>query len=408
MQKIADDVLETDDLGITGLRFVANRITDLRAPSTLFSLKLSSSEGPLISDFVTHEEAFKYSTYGIHVGQIDRLTFMGGLGTPIIGHFVDCRAGSPTAKKHVSLAYSASFRRHIVIPHGVAHTFDNLEHVLTRDEPIWFADSDNPAWSFDNDLISVSRTTAVDRFPLISPNRHRLPDVAHQLVSRISQRLLEVPKSYLSRFPVQIAGEQRYATFEPKSWVDDDTFVNTVLAQPIGVAGVTLSKCRYALTGPESFTVVPNTGVGVCDILRLERSMGAEETFWCHPRTTKLYTFMSNKGAKIDVALADTRKGSESEGRYDHFSIPADPRIVLTIPNGVAYSFKAPVDLIVRCEHNVFADEQEPRSDIPAFGQDVIPLTQLMISEGWRVQTPKLKCPDIVVYKLAKAEIALA
>ncbi|GAA4660854.1 dTDP-4-dehydrorhamnose 3,5-epimerase family protein [Bartonella pachyuromydis] len=95
-----------------------------------------SSEGPLISDFVTHESSFNYSTYGIHIGQDDRLTFMGDNGKYIHGHFVDCREGSPTLHHHVAIAFAPSVYRRLIVPRGVAHTFDNIERIVTRDEPI--------------------------------------------------------------------------------------------------------------------------------------------------------------------------------------------------------------------------------------------------------------------------------
>ncbi|GGJ49271.1 dTDP-4-dehydrorhamnose 3,5-epimerase family protein [Pseudomonas avellanae] len=92
-----------------------------------------SSPGPLISDFVTHEKDFHYSTYGIHVGQDDRLTFMGDSRTQIDVFFVDCREGSATLHQIVRLRFKPSLERRLVIPRGVAHTFDNLEGIVTRD-----------------------------------------------------------------------------------------------------------------------------------------------------------------------------------------------------------------------------------------------------------------------------------
>src|SRR5438309_623991 len=64
-------------LPIPGLVFEANTTTVLDRRDGWFSLKLGSSPGPMISDYITHEAGFQCRTYGIHVGQDDRLTFLG-------------------------------------------------------------------------------------------------------------------------------------------------------------------------------------------------------------------------------------------------------------------------------------------------------------------------------------------
>ncbi len=75
MHQVTLDDSETElVLPIPGLEFQRN--TFFQGGSRATS-KLSSSIGPLVSDFVTHQPDFKYDAYGIHVGQDDRLTFFG-------------------------------------------------------------------------------------------------------------------------------------------------------------------------------------------------------------------------------------------------------------------------------------------------------------------------------------------
>ena len=62
-------------LGIDGVKFERNN-WNICSSGANAHIKLSSSEGPQISDFVTHERGFEYSTAGIHIGQDDRLTFL--------------------------------------------------------------------------------------------------------------------------------------------------------------------------------------------------------------------------------------------------------------------------------------------------------------------------------------------
>lgn len=385
---------------IEGLRFEKNPLETLPTQAGWFSEKLCSSPGPLVSDFVTHEAAFEYSTYGIHVGQDDRLTFMGGTGCDIVGSFVDCRKGSPTLHCAVSVRFAAGLHRRLIIPRGVAHTFDGLAHVVTRDEPVWYAHENNPDWNIDNDLISVPRETALPHFPSVFPNPHLLPDQAHVLMSRLSQSLLETPRAYMSRYRMKIGGKSTYLMFEPTDWVDDVKGLAPSLAVD-GGPGVSVSKARYALTGPKSWTIVPNTGSCVCDVLRFPPST-SHSKLYIHYRTTKLYTFLAPQGTRIDCHFVDCRRGIPTFGKRTSTVISADPRIVLRIERGIAYGFRSPAELLVRCEQELFVDMQEPRMDIPMFGGDLICVNSNSIGNG--VVVPTLQCPDSVLRKFGKLD----
>jgi hypothetical protein len=392
---------------IDGLQFESNRTVTLDRSHGWFARKVPSSDGPLISDFVTHEREFRYGTYGIHVGQDDRLTFMGSGLPPIIGHFVDCREGSPTCGAAVSVEFAPSTERRLIIPRGVAHTFDNLACIVTRDEPVWYADTNNPSWNVDNDLISFSRDTPLDRAPRVRGNRLLLTDKAHCFMSRMSQTLLANPVAYLNRFEVELAGAKRYIAVEPKSWVDDERELQPTLERRISIAGVGFRKNRYALTGRRSWTVVPNTDSCVADVLVLEPSAPSDRYF-CHARTQKIYTVLSAEGTEVELSLFDARARSATNGLHEHVRFAADPRVHIVIPNGVAYRIRAQVELLVRCEHVVFADAAEPRHDIPMFNADLIARSEAELAAGWRVDVPALQCPGSIVYQMARVEQSAA
>ncbi|MBP5088827.1 dTDP-4-dehydrorhamnose 3,5-epimerase family protein [Pseudomonas chlororaphis] len=400
-EEIGNDTHQADFL-IPGLRFEKNSVSNTYAGNGWFSRKLMSSKGPLISDFVTHEPDFSYSTYGIHVGQDDRLTFMGDNGKKIEGFFVDCREGSPSIHHIVQLRFSPSLYRHLVIPRGVAHTFDNLEYIVTRDEPIWHSDQDNTAWNLDNDLVSVPRTTELAKFPIIKANRYRLPDEAHRFLSKISQSLLENPKSYLARYPVTIRGAEQYVMFEPKTWSDDARSVAERLTDE-EFCGVRIKRNRYALTGAKSYTLVPNTASCVADVLVLPTSVpGSPQQYYWHARTRKTYTFLNNQELQIDLNLIDLRHDSATYGQHKSLQIICDPRTSIHIEQGIAYTFNCSKPTLVRCEHEVFVSQNEPRSDIPMFGQDLIPFT---VDQPYpNIKLPDMRCPDILLYKMAKFE----
>ena len=401
MFKNIDDDDCVSFFSIAGLRFEPNNFIPLHPGSGVFAQKLLSSPGPMISDFVTHEKGFNYSTYGIHVGQDDRLTFMGGDGTDIEGFFVDCREGSPTLHQIVRLRFRSALKRRLIIPRGVAHTFDGLDSVVTRDEPIWYADENNPVWNIDNDLISVSRSARLSEFPVVRANEHRLPDEAHVLLSKISQSLLEKPKSYLARFSVKIGGEDTFVKFEPKHWRDDENELTSIMAE-VKIFGVIPQKNRYALTGRKSITLVPNTAACVADVVVFEPVLPGQERHFWHARTRKIYTFLDNESAEIELECIDLRASSATFGCRQSIKFTMDPRYSIRIEQGVAYKFSCSQKTLIRCEHEIFADRNEPRMDIPMFGNDLIPY----VAGGpiLSVRPPELRCPDILVYKMAKYE----
>jgi hypothetical protein len=252
-------------------------------------------------------------------------------------------------------------------------------------------------------LVSVMRDIDKKSFPIIRPNEYHLPNEAHQLLSRISQSLLENPKSYLARFLLTIGSEQKYVMFEPNSWTVDDRELRASL-DVLPIPGVELRRSRYALTGPKSWTLVANTAACVADVLVLPACPIGDSMKFCHTRTRKWYTFLTNQGLEIQLDFVDCRRDSASCGSASQLRIQCDPRISIAIDHGIAYSFKSKEEVLVRCEHEVFVDEHEPRTDLPAFGHDLIVLSDRELGSG--LSLPTLRCPDDLVYRMAEHELA--
>ena len=107
---IPDGDHDASDLVIRGLRFLPNRVV------TNFwrnRAKVISNTGSVVGHFVTHGEFFQYDdTIGLHLGQIDRLTFVSSITKPLRGTFIDCRYDSATFGTRVALKFTTSpFRR---------------------------------------------------------------------------------------------------------------------------------------------------------------------------------------------------------------------------------------------------------------------------------------------------------
>ncbi|MBL3670995.1 hypothetical protein JL475_34645 [Streptomyces sp. M2CJ-2] len=271
--------------------------------------------GPGITDYVTHETEFAYSTYGIHVGQDDRLTFFGD-DQRIAVHLIDCREDSPQLGDEITIELAVSAYRVLIIPKGVAHTLDGLGGVVTRDEPVWYADS-NPDWNPDNDLVSFPRTAS--SAPVVQTNRHELPVSAHLLVSRMSQRTSgAVRGAYGARYRATIGGRVTYVTLRP----------NWRAAEVEIVPGGPVRRNNFTLTGPESFTLVPSTDSCTSDVLEVELGLG-DEKFIRHERSRRHLTWLTgSREAAVELIDADGERQTVRLG---------DPTIAVRIPPGTWY-----------------------------------------------------------------------
>jgi dTDP-4-dehydrorhamnose 3,5-epimerase-like enzyme len=303
----------------------------------------------------------------------------------------------------VSYTFHASARRRLVIPRGVAHTFDGLAGIVTRDEPVWYSGENNPHWNVNNDLISILRT-ATD-FPTVPTNEYKLSEDLHIYMTRLSQAVLDSPRAYSTRFQLTIDGEEKYVMFQETTWDQDGRALQPLVEATQG-PGVSAQRSKYAITGKASWTLVPNTGSGVADILLLKARdpspLPSDELF-VHRRTRKWYTFLTEEGSQIAIDAIDLRPDSETFMSQWRVETECDPRVSLVIEPGVAYSFSASKDVWVRSENEVFVGEDEPRSDIPSFAQDLELIVRQSIADS-QPPLPGLRCPDRVVRQMAHFE----
>lgn len=205
--------MQVEETGIEGLHFAENLYT--ASPDGSY-FTVVASEGPGISDVVTHGPDFQYNHYGIHVAQTDRLTFLGDPDQEITGYFVDCRKDSPTRRKQIVLRFSPDPRRMLHIGRGIAHTFDGLQNVVTRDEPQWFLSVDNMDYNIANDVVNVSRHTAPEDFPLVQVNEFPIPRQAYEFMLRVQHISLRQMRRYPTRFPIVLNGRKRFVSLRPK------------------------------------------------------------------------------------------------------------------------------------------------------------------------------------------------
>jgi dTDP-4-dehydrorhamnose 3,5-epimerase len=174
-----------------------------------------------IVDFVTHDSEFRYSQYGIHIGQDDRLTFFGPTDQKIIGEFIDCRKGSPTLHQKERFEYFPSPTRRLVIGRGIAHTFDGLEDIVTIDEPHWFMSINNPDYNMGNDVVNFPRNIPEDKIPVVSINDYPIPKECYFYITNRQHKILKdkVPV-YPVRFKLELNGVSKYILATPRHYLE--------------------------------------------------------------------------------------------------------------------------------------------------------------------------------------------
>lgn len=332
--KVDDSVIEMD-LPIYGAKIsptVSSKGSFQGAPIEI--VKISCGSG--VTDYVTHESNFKYSTYGIHIGQDDRLTFL-GVSQKVEVSLIDCRKDSPTVGTETTITMRVSPDRMIVIPRGVAHTLDGLDGVVTRDEPVWYS-GETEDWHVDNDLVSFPNTA--EEHPLVTVCDKPLPQSASLLISRMSQKVNTFTHAaYSARYRVSFKNGIKYMMVRP-NWASKDS------GRPNNDS--LIGENRYAMTGPESFTIVPNTDSCTSDFLRID--LNQKELTWTrHPRSHRILTWLGGDSGNYGVEVF-TAKGPQ-------VFYAADPTIHVNIPPNTWYRLIGSGIAVLRSEQKRIAPD---------------------------------------------------
>lgn len=143
---------------------------------------------PMNIVFHGHGQPFSYEFYGIHRGTEDRLTFIGPRSQRIVAHFLDCRLNSPSwGRRHVA-ELSADAGVVLVIPPGVAHTFDGLEDIYTINSFVNYLPEPNDwvdgkvEWNIAADTINLPRDAA--EIPRVRCNSLAASEVFYEMTAR--------------------------------------------------------------------------------------------------------------------------------------------------------------------------------------------------------------------------------
>ena len=400
--RVSDDCVSAR-YAIDGLRFEPNVVLASDDGAGTRQTKVISNTGDIVGHFVTHAEDFRYRDYGIHVGQVDQLTFIASPAKTIKGIFIDCRKQSPTCGLALTLEFSTSSARKLVIPNGVAHTFEDIADVVTRNDMKLFSDPYNPSWSVENDNHTFLLDTPADQIPRLEVNRYPLPFSAAVMFFRMQQEIMRGGRT-VDEKPVQanIGGSLHQLV---TSHENPSRPLEMPSSEGCEIPGFAFAVNSFFASAPNSWCVLPSTPSCVMDMVLYEFQTDRREVHGMHTRHEVLHTFMDRTGDQVFLDLLDLRSDSATFRDTAELTITCDPRFHVRIPAGVAYRYRGYGNFTIRVEYALFMDENEPRRDLPPIGSDWLTIQggDLILRDG--VVTPKIPAPPEGLWFLLRKEL---
>jgi len=377
-----------------------NRLAEILGLGWLGNERRVRSNGRAITFFPTLEPVnlifkgdrpFSYGHYGVHLGQEDRLVFLGPEANTVTGYFIDCRLGSPTLHERLVLEFKPDPSRMLCVPPGVAHTFDtfgvfSLNHYRLHlpDPEKWL--SGESAWTIEGDIVNVPMGLRDDDLPIFDANMHPASGLFYEMIRRSQlDSLGDLKHQYPSteditfetgevrrlKFWKRLGRTQQLPEWEPNTDID----------------GVGWRRHLVVWTGDET-GYVPLLSKRPVEVVDRERSSIDNELCLCQ-RRDEVLTFLGPKDAIIRVMMVDFRRDSKTRGRRN--VVEFQPTILrqLVIPRGVGYRVDgADKVFIVNCPelYSVTSETSEepfvvPTSTITNVTLDGVPYTPDQYSE---------------------------
>ncbi|SPF07297.1 dTDP-4-dehydrorhamnose 3,5-epimerase family protein [Streptomyces sp. MA5143a] len=156
--------------------------------------------------FIDHgEDLYTHDAYGIHLGQEDRLTFVGPRDQEVTLHLIDTRVDSPTYGADVSFTFFPDPERYLLLPPGVGHAFEHLENVYTINRPRTLLPEDGGEYLPGNDVLDWP----VGRRPMPSLRANAVPAGREYYEERVAdqKKLRAMPPTHSTPSVMMINGE---------------------------------------------------------------------------------------------------------------------------------------------------------------------------------------------------------
>lgn len=355
--------------GILGLRWESNFTIDNGQDSLVVVFPTLRP-----ATLVFHGSAkFRYEQYGVHLGQTDRLTFLGASERKVTGRFLDCRSSSDTHGMCVEAVWAPTSSRRLVIPAGVAHAFDGLEDVTTLntyslslpDASEWLAAKSD--WDMGSDVINFPFD--VEPTPRLKENCQEPSDDYYRLVAELQRTALrerDSEKQYPTVMSITASdGEKhRLAISERSSGKADDAS-----RESSTIEGVSWRRLPSILSSETSGFVPLVDPLPLYFVDHGEGRPYKHDAYGIHRGQEDRLIFCGSSGRRIRLRLVDCRSDSSTLHRRDFLEFEPSAEWLLTIPPGIAHAFEGLEDIFTVNRPRSFLPSHSPSLYEP--GNDV-------------------------------------
>lgn len=292
-------------------------------------------------NIVTHgDQPFDYGQYGVHLGQQDSLTFLGDPNQLITARFIDCRKQSATFRKQLDLVFFPSSSKTLVIPPGVAHTFNNLGGVTTLNDYRLFlpsagalADSE-PAWTPENDIINLPlNTDTQDLEGFTTLTEPAAPEVYFAIARHQTEHLQHLTYAH-SETRAFTLGTGEQITLRLREKISPAT-PHTLPASSI--PGVRFIRRPGMQTGPHS-AIIPLPGPSPFYLVEHGQQPYDFDSYGIHLGQEDHLIFFAPDAQQVQLKLVDMRRDSNTLHKEETLSFECASDVELVIPCGVAHA----------------------------------------------------------------------
>ncbi|NQX42449.1 dTDP-4-dehydrorhamnose 3,5-epimerase [Pedobacter steynii] len=317
------------------------------------------------------QSKFEYGHYGIHLGQEDRLTFLGDPNQEIKAYFIDCRKDSPTKGKRLIYILNPSSEYCLCIPPGVAHAFDGLENIYTLNTyklylpspDKWLNGETN--WNIENDVINLPMDVSDDQLNFFEPNNCEASEVFYELIrAHQKENLPKIDSEYPFTEDLEFNDGSSARLMFRKTELKKNHFPDW---EPIeGIQGLGWEKHLIYWSGDES-GFIPFLDSSTFYVVDHGVESYTHDAFGIHLSQQDRLTFVGDPDQTVTLHLVDCRQDSPTKHQEIKIEFKPSPLRFLVIPTGVAHRFENLHKVFTINRPFIYSDdieEYEPGNDV--------------------------------------------
>ena len=315
---------------------------------------------------------FDYGQYGIHIGQEDRLTFLGKNSQIIKASFIDCRENSKTFSARLNLEFQPSSEQTLCIPPGIAHTFIGLENIFTINEyEIYLPEPDRlyqniHNWNLTGDILNIPIDINDNDLPKISENTMGSSAYFYEI---LRQKQLMNTRKIEHSHPVSYQ-------FQDNEGILKQITIKEKIKNPSHIPNTWTSiEGIFGLGWMSHYNVMTSKDAGIIALLEQSpfyfvdhgENYYSHDSYGIHLGQEDRLTFLGNPNQTVELTLVDCRYGSSTLHNKRVIQFNPSPLQYLIIPPGVAHAFKNLENVFTINRPRILIDSKNeycPRNDV--------------------------------------------